>query len=313
MRLSVQNFGKFTKILLLVCSLSLASFFSSRAQDRLGDTSISVLFWNVYLLPDLLFADSAKQKRADLIPGAIISEGADVVVLSEMFHDELSASVLSALSKDYPFQTNILADNSSFWDRNFPTFEGGGVVVLSKYEIDHSDELIYSDASGLDQLSNKGVVYARIIKEGQPFHIFASHLQAYADSQAVRESQLKEYASFVSGQKLAQSDPVLHAGDFNIDLHDKKNFGNLLKIMKVQTPELSFEEQRPFSYDPVSNGLAAKGKPEWLDYILISDQHAKPSSAKISIRKMKANKKLSKAVSVDDLSDHFAILGTFEF
>lgn len=313
---ATSMFGRITKILSFLIILASAGSLCAKdlivADQKEDVSSISVLFWNVYLLPDLLVSDPEKQNRASQIPHAIARQNADIVVLSEMFHDALSDQIIQSLSSHYPFHTQILADDMSIWERNFPTFEGGGVIILSKYKIERSDEMVFADASGLDQFSNKGVIYAQIRKHGQPFHLFASHLQAYADSQTIREKQLKEFASFIKQQKLPTSSPVLFAGDFNINFHEKEMFKSLISSLNGRPLGLKLEPFA-FSYDPMSNGLIEDGKPELLDYILVSNDHAQPTIAKTVILPMRWSSTDKSMTIEQDLSDHHAIFGVFQF
>jgi endonuclease/exonuclease/phosphatase family metal-dependent hydrolase len=102
----------------------------------------------------------------------------------------------------------------------------GGLVIMSKYPILASDSMVYSHGVAADWLSSKGVLWAKIVIDGCPIHVFTTHLQAsYHDKKsadadkafvAVRLSQIQELRGFIIEKTSQDNCPILLAGDFNV-------------------------------------------------------------------------------------------------
>lgn len=73
-------------------------------------------------------------------------------------------------------------------------------------------------------MSAKGVVYARILKTNtqgikQVFNVFGTHMQAW-DSVEAANTRLKQQQSintFIDSLNIPKSEPIIIAGDFNVD------------------------------------------------------------------------------------------------
>ena len=291
------------------------------------------------------------EERTKLIPEQI--KGYDVLILSEVFVGKLRRKLLVELKKmGYNYSTCILG-SGFLWkgnpnkyklgeslsqpfivDFNNPKFgtdkmytqagkgdsiltkktfkpSNGGIIIISKYPITKTQELVYkTKTKSEDRFAKKGVVYAKINKKGKNYHIFGTHPEA-VDVEA-RFNQLKELYTFIESQKIPKMEPVLIGGDMNIE---KKYEAKMLNILKAINPPLIGKEK--FSYDLYKNQLnhLKLEKSRRLDYILYSKLYKHPENSYNEIRPITSitNWKTKDFYPTNDLSDHYAIYGFFDF
>ena len=110
----------------------------------------------------------------------------------------------------------------SLWSRQLMD---GGLLILSRYPIVRHDQWIFTQGRGSDGVCAKGVVYAQLqVDASSTLHVFTTHTQAGEDeaATAIRMHQLRELAAFVHVTCASVvDDPILVAGDFNLDArHD---------------------------------------------------------------------------------------------
>jgi endonuclease/exonuclease/phosphatase family metal-dependent hydrolase len=224
----------------------------------------------------------------------------------------------------------------------------GGILIFSKHEITQEDSTNFGDKCvGMDCFAAKGLVYARIKKDGQFFNVFGTHLQAWPDieSQMIRESQIEQMRKFMSILNIPQSEPVLLCGDLNMDMYlNNDTLKHLRYKLKMDIPELH-TDSHPFTVDPTRNSMVGNDNPdeykndewpdgcvaeyyktlecpccpsEWIDYTLYSSVHLLPTNSwmKAVVAKVAPFSMLINAmqrVEIEDVSDHFPVWGHFEF
>ena len=209
--------------------------------------------------------------------------------------------LLAELKSHYPYHSKILGK-----DRLIK--QDGGVIILSRWPIEKEAEQLYDICAGSDCMATKGVVYAKINKEGARYHLFGTHTQASAKHRGVREQQFRQLRSFLEEQKISPSEPVIIGGDLNVDLYtDAKTeeYTAMLNVLKASHPQPYPGPDYPPSMDGSENGFVPEGVNEYLDYILYSDSHLQPDSSFNEGKIFRENGL--------DLSDHYAVYGYFSF
>lgn len=189
----------------------------------------------------------------------------------------------------------------------------GGVIIVSKYPIETAKEIIYEPSGGGDRNAKKGAVYAKINKEGKLYHIFGTHPQADEEYHKERLNQLRVLKKFIDTQKIPANEPVLIAGDMNIDKY-AGDFEKMLTILHATQPSLTGEEK--YTYNLYKNNLAInygwdEGRSKCFDYILYGTDYQKPVTSFNEIRIFCLSKPWGTVYN--DLSDHYAVYGCFEF
>jgi endonuclease/exonuclease/phosphatase family metal-dependent hydrolase len=264
------------------------------------DHTIDVLSYNVYMLtPPTAYTDQAE--RAAILPDHI--GGYDAIILSEVFYNEARDSVLlPGLAADYPYHTTVVDDAQS------P--EDGGVMIVSKWPIQASTYIVYDSCDGSDCLAAKGAMYARIDKNGVPYHIIGTHTQAWQTGLIFRQAQLRQLRAFVDALNIPANEAVLVGGDLNVDkiLNNQGEYTAMFNILRAEEPQY---QGNTFTYDPGLNLYASGTDYEFLDYVLRLSDNLAPLD---SVNEVRIFRSLHDDVwDYFDLSDHFAIWGHFQF
>jgi len=205
----------------------------------------------------------------------------------------------------------------------------GGIIIVSKWPIEDSAELIYSKTTEWEGMTKKGCIYTKINKEGKEYHIFGTHPQA-ALGQGIRKEQFQEFRKFINSLNIPHHEPVILAGDFNVN-KGTEEFRLMVNILDVTLPKLKGTEK--YTADHSNNLLNVYSgnkfdavlynnlQPSvYLDYVFYSNNHQKPKQAFNEIRVMTYGSEStpqspswSEYLKIYDLSDHYAIYAQMTF
>lgn len=276
---------------------------------------LNVLSYNTYLRPTSMFKNG-QMKRAGMIPGQLT--GYDVVVFQEAFDDDARAVLINGMkSKGYKYVSNILGNDEG-------VEQDGGVIIVSRYPIVKQAQIEFNDCSGSDCLAEKGVVYVKINKkvgtQNNYFHVFGTHLQTGADP-GVQNKQLDQMRQFINSRKISKSEGVMLAGDFNIDMYNTGRFNTMLsKLNAGYFNGSQIRGHKPAGKDITHDGPIndlGEGSVSYLDYVLYSKGHRKPTSASFAEtrvpRALMEWKEFDHEKAMWDLSDHYAVYGNYHF
>jgi endonuclease/exonuclease/phosphatase family metal-dependent hydrolase len=260
--------------------------------DEARRSSWDLLSYNVHLLP--WPGSSHNDYRAGLIATHPDMRNHDVVVLVESQSDNHRQMITWGLRFEYPYQSRILGSDALI---GLP--QDGGVIILSKWPIEAQNQLLYGSPCepNPDCLGRKGVNYVRINKAGKPYHVFGTHLESghTLEDRYRRWTQLLKMSSFIDSRGISAEDAVLMAGDFNVDKNEADGeYESMLSILSASQPQNG----------GIRSWTNAKG--EWLDYVLYSNAHLPPASSTTWVL-------TPRDAGGGDLSDHYAVLGTFQF
>jgi len=300
--------------------------------DRL--TKFTVVQYNIMDRP-FWVGQEGQRERVCRIPQALAGgiaaqEAVDVIVFNESF---------SGICADKLKLTDLLAYYG--WQHHLPTVSAwwkpsnGGIFIASKWPIVASEDMAYRNCRLSDCLAAKGVQYARIEKvlggHAKRYHVFGTHMQAWGGPEvaAVRSEQARELARFVKQQEISPAEPVVLAGDFNTRGPETPQFQALIGILGVSMPPLVGERKATMDVD---NTLFGRG-PWWVDYVLPSNFHQQPIKAELEAIALKTEREFAicvegwlrpfyvgpytsscrKTMYVRDLSDHYPVIGRFEY
>jgi endonuclease/exonuclease/phosphatase family metal-dependent hydrolase len=297
-------------------------------------TRITVVQYNVMDRPFWVGHDGQRERMCR-IPQALAHsiasrEQVDVLVFNESF---------SGMCADGLKFTDLLAYYG--WRYHLPTIStwwkpsDGGIFIASKWPIIASQNLVYDACRRSDCLAAKGVQYARIEKRiggrAKLYHVFGTHMQAWGGAEwaAVRSRQAQEMAAFVQRQGIPATEPVLLAGDLNTRGPGGELFQELIDTLHVSMPTIVGERRGTMDVD---NTLFSRG-PWWVDYVLPSTGHQRPTSAVLEAIGLKTTQAFAiciaaplqpfyvgpyaptctRTLRVHDLSDHYPVIGRFEY
>lgn len=267
--------------------------------ERAASNNFKVMAYNVWaLLPGVV--SKSVSERLGQLPAEI--NGYDAIVFSELFDNSRRETFLSAIESEYPHQTTVVDESGSI--------EDGGVLIVSRWPIETSSHTVFDECVLEDCISAKGVKYARINKNGNKYHVFGTHTQAWSDAehQAARASQFQTLRSFMDGKNIPSSEPVIIAGDLNVDKNDyPAEYNAMLSTLNATEVAVSGYQ---FTADGDRNGWH-DNEAEILDYVLYSNSHIAPitSSAKVLHPRSIADDVFQKY----DLSDHFPVAADMTF
>ncbi|WDG11268.1 sphingomyelin phosphodiesterase [Vibrio campbellii] len=265
---------------------------------------LQVATYNLWMIPSV---------SSDIAARAAMMEqnlsGYDVLALQEAF-SSYREPMFDALSDEYPYRTDVVGgDSNAMYD--------GGVVTLSRYPILESDALVFDHCSGTDCYADKGIVYTKIDKNGEIYHIFNTHLASFDTREAkrLRRLQLGLLRTFMLTKQIPADEAVVYAGDFNIDKNsDFMEYLLMLATLEVDPP--AYLGYTPATFEPKINAYASANysggeKSEYLDYVLVSSEHRRAFENTNTV-------KLRQRVTEDTwgewhLSDHFSVVGNFVF
>lgn len=257
-------------------------------------TEFSVISYNVFLRSPTWIFHNNHDWRTEHIPEFL--QGYDAVVLQEAFSEPHRESLLSSLSSEYPYNSGVLGEDG------FLTYNGG-VIILSRWPIQDSEQLLFEGCEGSDCIVQKGVIYTAIRKNSETVHLFGLHMQAQPEYAATRRAQFPQMQRFIDRQTIPSSDLVLVAGDFNVDYFANNSNGEFSLLTGPTSLVLAEIAPAP-SYDSKSNSLVEEPATERLDYVFYSARHLTPTQA--------SNKVLHFRKNGGDLSDHHAVAGHFK-
>jgi len=102
---------------------------------------------------------------------------------------------------------------------------GGGLMIISKYPIEDSRELIFDKGVASDGFVRKGVIYAKVKVGSSYVHVFNTHMQAsygyeFAEHDPyslIRKKQIQQISAFIAKIALDDHHPIVIMGDFNVN------------------------------------------------------------------------------------------------
>lgn len=199
--------------------------------------------FNAQFLPYLL----SNGRRARSLAERILKTEYDVLLLTEVFTDQVRRLLLRCLSADYPYSVNYIGSKLILR-------EDSGLMLLSKLPFEPLEETPsyrhrrirvsdsardsgrpvvwfteYDRCCSSDCLSGKGAAYVRLKTDGRPLHVFFTHMQAKYDfhgprkqrlTRSIRASQIGQLTALMRdalGPGKGAGENVVVLGDLNVD------------------------------------------------------------------------------------------------
>ncbi|NRD74086.1 sphingomyelin phosphodiesterase [Shewanella sp. VB17] len=259
---------------------------------------LSVMTYNIWALP--LIASKISE-RFSLLPEQM--QGYDVLLLQEVFAAGRDG-FLRQLADEYPYQTRML-------NKPGMNIHDGGVTILSRFPIVNQSQYIFPDCAGTDCFADKGVNYAEVIKNGKAYHVFATHTASYDTDIArdYRQRQFQQIHQFAADLNIPATETVIYGGDFNVN---KRKFEHdyLSMLAHLEADEPQYTGYTESTFDPRINAFAGKvvadnGNVEYLDYILVSNQHGIKKSNRNTVHVPRST--AAQLWGDWNLSDHFPV------
>lgn len=259
-------------------------------------STLKIITYNlflIYCIPTALCQEtSAREARVKEIATWFQDSDWDVVLLQEIWslHDLVRDGMTNAGYCHY-----VMTERKN----------GSGLAIFSKYPIVEHDFIDWYDAFGAGEgaapnpfnleayVSDKGVMYAKVDKDGNNIHVFNMHTNSdtSGDNHDIRVMQYNKVRTFVDSKEIPSNELVLLGGDFNEDYNcrmegcgepkceDKAYYNEMIEIMAAG--EVDLLSNQTFTYDTESNSLLKDlyvgADCEYyrylLDYIFYSENH----------------------------------------
>ncbi|KAG5457932.1 MAG: Endonuclease/exonuclease/phosphatase [Olpidium bornovanus] len=288
---------------------------------------LSVVSYNIYQMSRYLFPNWAQDLRVRRLLEIKFIRDHDVIVFQEAWDGQSRKILLDGLRDlGYAHQTPLTGNGPAGWDEFGGRYcracpYSGGVVIVSKWEITYKANRVFADACGFDWFSNKGFAYARIKLPFANLHLIGTHMQSEDQGcssrtpRAVRESQLREMSEWLAARGIPEDEPVIFAGDFNVDRPlgeelgvddgdgdlrraerrqgtpagpgpaDLEEYEKALEILSA-CPARQFDGTR-YTWDPRTNSIARHINPagprEYLDHVLFRRGHENIPGMKLAM------------------------------
>lgn len=283
-------------------------------------------------------ANHFEKQRLALIPAAILSldQRPDILILQEVFTEHSFRFLVTALSHDYPYHTEVVAESCVNVDwtsvagncQQDSVKGNGGVLILSRWPMEEKHAYVYFAgriSATFDFLAQKGVVYARIAvalgEKQQRVHILGTHLQADGGSHDIRMQQIEEMRLWIDQFKIKKTDAIILGGDFNVSSNEPAKLAELLNRTNTS---LTFSTSELGSVSPNTNRylnlISTKNSEKTLDFILYRRDHLTPKNKPVlqvvnlkSGKVWKGTRIFGSDIEMNDLSDHYPTLMVFEF
>lgn len=287
------------------------------------ERAVRLLAYNVQFLPPIADDSRCIRLRARLIAREIERRGPlpDVLAFSEAFDDEARAVLVNELVDRFPHRTRILGSDSG-------VEQDGGVIILSRWPIETEDQRTFgSVCAGWDCRADKGVLYARVRTRDLVAHVFATHLEA--QTRDIKRRQMDIIRGFIESKRIPSDEPVLMAGDFNIDAYGGSgDYPDMLR--RLNADYLRLEGEPRYSKDDLENDMASGRKRELIDHVMVSKAHLMPTRSHARIHVYRSpwwededdwsanecgvgSRQRSDITNYQDLSDHYAIEGYVQY
>jgi sphingomyelin phosphodiesterase len=273
---------------------------------------INVLAYNTYMRPEIMFVNGQAQRAALMIP-QIKNQGYEVIIFSELFDDSIRRDFLKGIRDEFPHHTSVVGSDGVIE-------QDGGVVIVSKYPIATQAQRLFGKASSgvlADKLSDKGVKYACVNKNGTKYHIFGSHTQADKGTteRNVRKQQFQIIRDFISSRNIPKNEAVIVGGDLNVDKKGSPSeYQDMVRILNAKEP--MYLGTLTATWDPTINKCADRGTPEYLDYIFAIKGYREAGIYANEVRLHRSAREW-KSLPTDrarwDLSDHFPVASSVYF
>jgi len=257
-------------------------------------SELRILSWNIYMLPYISLFNKNNQ-RAKAIAERLNGSDYHIIVFQEAFSSKCRNIMSRILLASFPYQYGPVNDARLSLRTN------SGLWIVSKFQLNELEQLQFSASKGYDKVARKGAVLFEGLFNGSKFQLLATHLQA-KDSQRLRAVQCAEIKAKLLNPFFNETTPQFLCGDFNIDMHDTRDYHEMLQILDAKNGHLSGNMM--VTYDELENNLAfkANGKRKILDYALVRNDGL------IEKIERKVQTFLSSIGEVEShLSDHYAM------
>jgi endonuclease/exonuclease/phosphatase family metal-dependent hydrolase len=178
-----------------------------------GAATLSILTWNVWMMPPWTLTSPRNGPRAAAIAAALLERDFDIICLQKVFDGGARAVLEGALAERYPYRYGPANDWISL-ELN------SGVWVLSRHCLSDCREIEFGECDDVECYSRKGALLLSGCRGGRQFRLIATHLQGEEGPaftplhQCLRDEQAIEIRRRLLEPYLEPGVPFFICGDF---------------------------------------------------------------------------------------------------
>jgi endonuclease/exonuclease/phosphatase family metal-dependent hydrolase len=237
--------------------------------------SLTVLTWNIFLMPKWIRESPSNDARARAIAAVLLEPqfDFDILCLQKVFDSAAREILEQALADRYPHRFGPANDSCSLKLNS-------GVWLLSRYPLTDYQEIQFSECSSWECFSRKGALLVSGTCGTTPFRLIATHLQGEEGSsfteknQAIRDSQMREIRDRLITPHLEPQVPLIICGDFGTPRltadgeSETKSYREMVSTLGVEN---GAELRITLDDSKVNNQLAINdtGRRNELDYVFL--------------------------------------------
>jgi endonuclease/exonuclease/phosphatase family metal-dependent hydrolase len=173
---------------------------------------LSVLTWNVYMMPQWIHESPQNEPRAAAIAATLLEQDFDILCLQKVF-DRAAREVLErALARRYPFRYGPANDRGPLLN--------SGVWVLSRRPLADYQEIEFRECADVECFARKGAVLLSGTCGPQTFRLIVTHLQGEEGpssemrNQWIRDRQMRAIWKWLIEPHVERAVPIVVCGDF---------------------------------------------------------------------------------------------------
>lgn len=153
-----------------------------------------------------------------------------------------------------------------------------GILIVSRYPIHSTHEMIFSRKQWSDSMARKGVLHVRLnVTESVQIDVFTTHLQSGSkpSSEEIRDAQLQEMSQFIAEHASSESTVTVVNGDFNMNGMDEDEYERLLRGLTSRMAKATLYNVIEEMTAPTSYGhsnifeLKRSDSSEYIDYMFL--------------------------------------------
>jgi endonuclease/exonuclease/phosphatase family metal-dependent hydrolase len=289
----------FVGAVLVMLGLFMACGVAAAGTDEVPAHDLTLLTWNVQMLPTAFDAFSEKLDRLQAVRAPWIIEHLretpyDIVCLQEMMDPAIIAQFQEELAEVYPHM--VLPQFHPA--RAYPS----GVMFLSRMPIRMLGFIAYENIAGIELMASKGLTLVEAEQDGVVFQVGGTHLQAGHQEQ--KEKQYGEMYERLLSQHERPGVPLFLMGDFNTAV-DTEPMERLLAATRTRVYPVN--DPRPVSGgDPENSWHAHKRGREGrlIDHVLLAPRGTETTIVHQSILRLRREH----AGRPVDYADHHGVI-----
>lgn len=293
-----------------IFSFLVFTFFSTvalQAQQTKNDDYLSVLSWNIYMLPGITniskqIDKNYKRPRATQIADTLKNSPYNIVVFQEAFFPPARRRLAKDLKERYPYQYGPVNPSG------FSVKASSGIWVISEVPLKELGRTRFRTCNGADCFSKKGAALWEGEWNGKKFQLVGTHLNA-GGPKWIREEQFKQIWEDLLAPFEKLRVPQIICGDMNTRYTNREAYNFMIKTLDALDPPVSNQRMstKPTKQDVKKEFFTTATDSVFIDYILHRPNDSNLKVIDKRVVTFKANPEFPVKVLHGTLSDHLGL------